>query len=66
MPLTRCLRFLALLCLLPGAARAADGPYLLRDGGGWQALSVVDTAEGPRRHSQAVKLRGEITIPATP
>jgi hypothetical protein len=45
-------------------AGAADGPYVLKDGTGWQALTVEEAAGIPRKRALAVAAGGSITVKA--
>jgi hypothetical protein len=45
-------------------AGAADGPYVLRDGAGWQALTVEEAAGVPRKRALPVAAGGSITVKA--
>ena len=56
---------LILVCLLFGQlAPAADGPYLLEDGGGWQALTVEEAAGVPRKRATPVAAGATIEVKA--
>jgi Calcineurin-like phosphoesterase len=45
-------------------AGAADGPYVLRDGAGWQAVTVEEAAGVPRKRAMPVAAGGSITVKA--
>jgi hypothetical protein len=45
-------------------AASADGPYVLADGRGWQALSVVLHEGAPVKQLRALEADGSFTVPA--
>jgi hypothetical protein len=56
---------LILVCLLfTHVAAAADGPYLVKDGEGWQALTVEDAAGVPRKRAAPVPAGASIEVKA--
>ena len=56
---------LILVCLLfTHLAVAADGPYLLKDGDGWQALTVEEAAGVPRKRAAPVAAGATIEVKA--
>jgi hypothetical protein len=48
--------------LLDAGAGAADGPYVLRDGAGWQAVSVEGIAGIPRKRAWPLSAGASITV----
>lgn len=61
--LRRRLHSLALL-LVTCVAWADDGPYVLPAATGWEAVSVVQSAQGPQRRAQLLAAGDVVTIPA--
>jgi len=55
--------FFAILLFVADAA-AADGPYVLRDGTGWQAVTVEEAAGVPRKRAMPVAVGASITVKA--
>jgi hypothetical protein len=53
-----------LLLAMASAAGAADGPYVLRDGAGWQAVTVEEAAGVPRKRAMPVAAGASITVKA--
>src|SRR5688572_29707479 len=60
------MRAAVLLCglLFTTLAGAADGPYVIRDGAGWQALTVEEAAGAPRKRALPVAEGASITVKA--
>ena len=52
------------LLLFTAGAGAADGPYVLRDGAGWQAVSVEEAAGVPRKRAVSLAAGASITVKA--
>jgi hypothetical protein len=59
----RCATFLFGLLLFVSAS-ASDGPYVLRDGAGWQALTVEEAAGVPRKRALPLSAGASITVKA--
>ena len=57
------LTFLVLL-LFTAIAGAADGPYVISDGAGWQALTVEEAAGVPRKRALPLAAGASITVKA--
>ena len=56
---------LILVCLLvTRLAPAADGPYLVKDGEGWQALTIEEAAGVPRKRAAPVAAAASIDVKA--
>ena len=55
--------FFVLLLFTVGAG-AADGPYVLRDGAGWQAVTVEEAAGVPRKRALSLAAGASITVKA--
>jgi len=55
---------LFVLLLFTVAAGAADGPYVLRDGAGWQAVTVEEAAGVPRKRAMSLAAGASITVKA--
>ena len=56
---------LVFVCLLlTSLAGAADGPYVLEDGGGWQALTVEEAAGVPRKRAAPLATGASIEVRA--
>jgi hypothetical protein len=56
--------FFFVVLSLTAVAGAADGPYVLRDGAGWQALTVEEAAGIPRKRALSLSAGASITVKA--
>jgi hypothetical protein len=56
--------FFFVILLSAAGAGAADGPYVLRDGAGWQAVSVEWAAGLPRKRTSPLTAGASITVNA--